>query len=198
MGGAQRAGALTRGAARALAGARENRVGEIRDAETAEIAVQSALTGHQVLTTVHANSIFDVTGRFRHFGLDMFGFMASLNGVIVQRLLRRLCPHCRATRPLADDEGPWFEAQGQAAASAPLAVGCARCRQSGYKGRVVLAEVHAVDDTFRDLVTSASPVTALRRHVEASGVASLARQAARLVDEGVTSLDEVRRVLGWM
>src|SRR5262249_46753004 len=106
-------------------------VGEIRDAETAEIAVQSALTGHLVFTTVHANSIGDIVGRFRHFGLDMFGFMSSLNGVVVQRLLRSLCPACAAKRAPGDAERQWLArvgapvAEGAGEGEIWSAVGCA-------------------------------------------------------------------------
>ena len=171
-------------------------VGEIRDAETAEIAVQSALTGHQVFTTVHANSIFDVTGRFRHFGLDMFGFMASLNGVIVQRLVRRLCD-CAETRPPTDRESAWLAGLGLEATHVPRAHGCEHCHQSGYRGRLVIAEVHAVDDALRDMVTGNRPVSELRERVRASGVHSLSQQAGRMVLAGITTTEEIKRVVGW-
>ncbi len=173
-------------------------VGEIRDAETAEIAVQSALTGHQVFTTVHANSIFDVTGRFRHFGLDMFGFMASLNGVVVQRLVRRLCPHCVGARPPSEREREWLQGLGLAAASVPEVCGCDHCSGTGYRGRLVIAEVHVLDDGFRDLVTGQQPVSALREHVARQGGTSLARQSARMVLAGVSSAEEIKRVVGWL
>lgn len=174
-------------------------VGEIRDAETAEIAVQSALTGHQVFTTVHANSVFDVTGRFRHFGLDMFGFMASLNGVIVQRLVRRLCPTCRGKRPVTEREQRWLQSSGMVdmPAFVPLAVGCKQCNGSGFHGRSVIAEVHAIDDGFRDLVTGHMPVSALREHVSASGVLSLGLQSTQMVTAGMTTPEEIKRVVGW-
>jgi len=174
-------------------------VGEIRDAETAEIAVQSALTGHQVFTTVHANSVFDVTGRFRHFGLDMFGFMASLNGVVVQRLVRRLCPHCAGTRAATPREQRWLHEMGEGAVDAvPHAIGCEACHGTGYHGRLVIAEVHVVDDGFRDMVTGNAPVSALREHVAASGVQSLGVQAARMVVAGITTAEEIKRVVGWL
>jgi general secretion pathway protein E len=172
-------------------------VGEIRDAETAEIAVQSALTGHQVFTTVHANSIFDVTGRFRHFGLDMFGFMSSLNGVIVQRLVRRLCPHCADRRAPQERELRWLQTCSVEAGHVPRAVGCDTCHGTGYHGRVVIAEVHAVDDALRDMVTGNQPVSVLREHVKASGVQSLGEQSARMVLAGVTTTEEIKRVVGW-
>ncbi|MBQ0935092.1 type II/IV secretion system protein [Ideonella paludis] len=171
-------------------------VGEIRDAETAEIAVQSALTGHLVFTTVHANSMGDVVGRFRHFGIDMFGFMSALNGVVVQRLLRRLCPQCQGWGPPSKAELHWAEAHGVALPQVPVAVGCPECRQTGYKGRFVVAEVHAVDDTLRDLVTTLAPLSALKHHAVAAGVLSLQSQSAYCVAEGKTTVAEVRRVIG--
>lgn len=171
-------------------------VGEIRDAETAEIAVQSALTGHQVLTTVHANSVFDVMGRFRHFGLDMFGFVASLNGVIVQRLVRRLCV-CAQRREATEKERQWLSRMGSESLQLSHPTGCQACRGTGYQGRLVIAEVHLIDDRFRDLVTGSAPVSTLREHVSASGVLSLDQQAARMVVEGLTSPEEIKRVVGW-
>lgn len=172
-------------------------VGEIRDAETAEIAVQSALTGHQVFTTVHANSIFDVTGRFRHFDLDMFGFMAALNGVIVQRLVRRLCPHCVGQHQATEQETRWLARFEISAERLPVAVGCDHCHGTGYKGRSVIAEVHAIDDVFRDLITGNHPVSSLREHVAQLGVQSLALQAAKMVVQGLTTSQEIKRVVGW-
>lgn len=173
-------------------------VGEIRDAETAEIAVQSALTGHQVLTTVHANSVFDVTGRFRHFDLDMFGFMAALNGVIVQRLVRCLCPVCRAERPVEARERQWLERLGREVPVAmPVAVGCEACGGAGYRGRRVIAEVHAIDDGFRDLVTTGAPVSALREHVQRGGARPLPQLGADMVLRHETTAEEIKRVVGW-
>lgn len=174
-------------------------VGEIRDAETAEIAVQSSLTGHLVFTTVHANSMTDIMGRFRHFGLDMFGFMSSLNGVVVQRLVRELCAHCAGTRPTADREREWLGRLGHdRVASVPRAVGCGHCGAAGYRGRFVIAEVHVVDDALRDHVTEGAPVSILRKHGTDSGVESLCAQAARRVLQGRTTLEEIKRVVGWV
>jgi general secretion pathway protein E len=173
-------------------------VGEIRDAETAEIAVQSALTGHLVFTTVHANSVADVVARFRHFGLDMFGFMSALNGVVVQRLLRRLCPQCLQWQDPSAAEHRWLTSQGLAdVARVPLAVGCGHCHATGYRGRTVLAEVHHVDDAWRDHVTAEKPLTQLRMMAEKRGVVPLSMLAARLVAGGHTTAEEVRRVVGW-
>jgi general secretion pathway protein E len=174
-------------------------VGEIRDGETAEIAVQSALTGHQVFTTVHANSVFDIIGRFRHFGIDMFGFMSSLNGVIVQRLLRCLCGQCAGVRDLAADERSWFVTHKcpEAPSRTALAAGCPSCHGSGFRGRMVVAEVHAVTDTFRDLAVGNAAMSTMRDWVSEQGTSSLHEQAALLVAQGRTTLEEVRRVVGW-
>jgi general secretion pathway protein E len=172
-------------------------VGEIRDAETAEIAVQSALTGHLVFTTVHANSVADIIGRFRHFDLDMFGFMSALNGVVVQRLLRRLCPCCAVRRPASDAERQWLARAGQLGVTqldAP--VGCRDCHGTGYKGRFVVAEVHVVDDELRDHITEGAPLSTLKAHAAKQGVEPLVAQAARCVVGGRTTLEEVRRVVG--
>ena len=174
-------------------------VGEIRDAETAEIAVQSALTGHLVFTTVHANSVADIVGRFRHFDLDMFGFMSSLNGVVVQRLVRRLCPHCAGQRAATDVEREWLARLGQpGAVQVPVPLGCGECHGAGYKGRFVVAEVHVVDDVLRDHVTEGSPLSAVKSHASLRGVESLLAQSARHVAQGRTTLEEVKRVVGWL
>jgi general secretion pathway protein E len=172
-------------------------VGEIRDGETADIAVQSALTGHLVFTTVHANSVSDIVGRFRHFGIDMFGFMSALNGIVVQRLMRRLCPHCASPRAATAEERAWLASAGVPAAEEVAdAKGCTECHSTGYKGRFVVAEVHEIDDPFRDLATEGAPVSALKGHTLGKGVEPLVTRAARQVVAGATTLEEVRRVVG--
>ncbi len=172
-------------------------VGEIRDAETAEIAVQSALTGHLVFTTVHANSVADVVGRFRHFGIDMFGFMAALNGVVVQRLVRRLCPHCAQRREVMPVEAAWFAAADLGVQrDAPAPMGCAECRNTGYKGRFIIAEIHHIDDELRDHITEGAPLSTLKTHAAKQGVLSLLTQSAAHVVAGHTTIEEIRRVVG--
>lgn len=181
-------------------------VGEIRDAETAEIAVQSALTGHLVYTTVHANSLFDVIGRFRHFGLDMFGFVSSLNGVVVQRLMRRLCAHCGDRDVPSADEAQWWSRHsshfGPLPAQLPRARGCAQCHGTGYKGRFVIAEVHQIGDQLRDRILAGAEVSELKRAVfgVAEGgqppVRPLLAQAVAHIVEGQSSLEELFRVVG--
>jgi general secretion pathway protein E len=173
-------------------------VGEIRDAETAEIAVQSALTGHLVFTTVHANSLFDVLGRFQHFGIDPFALASALNGVVVQRLLRRLCPHCIDWRASRDDERASILALDLSPpARLPTPRGCGACRHTGYKGRMVLAEVHALSDTVRDLMVGKAGLSQLKSAVYAgAGLQRLHAIALDRVRDARTSLEEVTRVIG--
>ena len=172
-------------------------VGEIRDAETAEIAVQAALTGHLVFTTVHANSLFDVIGRFRHFGIDMFGFVSSLNGLVVQRLMRRLCRACMAERPPTGDEMEWLAGKGvNDIAVLPSPVGCDHCHRTGYRGRFVIAEVHQVQDHFRDRVMNNADVTEMKRTVFNADRRPLVDLAIDKVRDRETSLEELFRVVG--
>lgn len=180
-------------------------VGEIRDAETAEIAVQSALTGHLVFTTVHANSLFDVIGRFRHFGLDMFGFVSSLNGVVVQRLMRRLCDACSSQGELSTEEERWWARHhasfGPLPAKLPRAVGCSQCHGTGYKGRFVIAEVHLVGDHLRDRILAGAEVSELKRVAfeadEGEGVVRpLVAQAMARIAQGQSTVEELFRVVG--
>ncbi len=172
-------------------------VGEIRDAETAEIAVQASLTGHQVFTTVHANSVADVMGRFLHFGLDMFGFTSALNGVVVQRLLRQLCMACKVERTVNSAERALFERhQVDSPERLWSAVGCDRCSGTGHAGRFVIAEIHRVDDVLRELVTARAPLTALKQHARDAQVESLQRIGLRQAAGGRTTLEELKRVVG--
>ena len=171
-------------------------VGEIRDPETASIAVQSALTGHLVFTTVHANNVFDVIGRFSHMGIDLHGFVAALNGVLAQRLVRQLCPAC--AQPHTPDE------EESASAGIPLAamrdfrfmraVGCAECRGAGYRGRTVISELISLDDEFRDLIVRRASGAELKALARQRGMVFLRESALALVRQGRTTLSEINRV----
>jgi len=164
-------------------------VGEIRDAETAQIAVQAALTGHLVLTTVHANNVFDVLGRFTHMGLDPYSLMAALNGIVAQRLVRLLCRDCAEPAPMdardpALGEGVWLQA-----------CGCASCRGTGYKGRKAVAEVLVLDDELREAIVGREPVRRIKELAFAKGTRELREAAMALARRGETSLQEVQRVV---
>lgn len=172
-------------------------VGEIRDAETAEIAVQSSLTGHLVFTTVHANSLFDVLGRFQHFGIEPFALASALNGVVVQRLMRKLCPHCMQWRDTSAAEAHKFASlMLPTPAKLPVAQGCPHCRNTGYKGRFVLAEVHELSDTVRDLIVRRTSMSDLKATMYPDPNSRLVARAIAKVSLGITSLEEVTRVVG--
>jgi general secretion pathway protein E len=174
-------------------------VGEIRDAETAQIAVQSSLTGHLVFTTVHANSLFDVIGRFHHFGIEPFALASAINGVVVQRLLRQVCSHCTQWREPTQLEAAIFESnQLPAPMRVPLPNGCPHCRDTGYKGRFVVAEVHVLSDLVRDLMVAKASMSAFRKAVYEDPSQRLVAQALSLVAQGRTTLEEVTRVVGFL
>ena len=170
-------------------------IGEIRDAETAEIAVQSALTGHLVLSTVHANHVFDVFSRFAHLGIDPYALTSALNGVWAQRLLRTLCPHCAepavpASRTLAALRLPAETLQGHFRQGR----GCAACRGTGYQGRRAVAEILALDDGLRSLIAQRAPLAEIKAEARRQGMRSLRDAALQLARDGQTTLDEVARV----
>lgn len=173
-------------------------VGEIRDNETAQIAVQAALTGHLVFTTVHANNVFDVVGRFVHMGVDAYSFAAALNGVVAQRLLRMNCPHCAREVVPAPEE---LEAAGLAADQVrgwtfKAGTGCGHCRGAGYKGRKAVAEVLVLDDTMRELIAGRAPISALKERATQMGLRPVLATAREWVARGETTLEEVARVAG--
>jgi len=171
-------------------------VGEIRDSETAQIAIQSALTGHLVFTTVHANNVFDVIGRFMHMGVDMYSLVSALNGVLAQRLVRVNCKHCVAEyEPSAE----LLQASGLAADSVMgwkfmEGKGCGHCRGSGFKGRKSIAEILALNDEIRELIIARAPIRQLKQAAQANGTMLLRDSALALVRNGETTLSEINRV----
>ena len=172
-------------------------VGEIRDAETALIAVQSSLTGHLVFTTVHANSLLDVLGRFQYFGIEPFALASALNGVVVQRLLRKVCRHCVQSRHPTDEERHKLQLLDlNVPDELPVAIGCQHCRQTGYKGRFVVAEVHQLSDKLRDLLVNKSSITELKKEAYVDNSSRLLAQAIKKVELKVTTLEEVSRAIG--
>ena len=171
-------------------------VGEIRDAETAQIAIQSALTGHLVLTTVHANNVFDVIGRFASMGIDAYNFLAALNCVLAQRLIRMVCPSCRVPikleKTLAADSGLDFEEykdipfyQGK---------GCQDCLGTGYRGRKCITEFLDLTDEIKEMILAERPLSEIRYRAVTGGMITLRQSALRKVLEGATTLREINRV----
>jgi general secretion pathway protein E len=171
-------------------------VGEIRDRETAEIAVQSALTGHLVLTTVHANNVFDVFGRFTHMGIDPYAFASALNGIWAQRLLRVNCQRCGEAYTPSDAEIERFhlDAGDLARFAFRRGNGCGDCRGTGYRGRKAVAEILNLNDELRELIIEKRPIRQLKEVAYRNGTRSLTEAALRLVARGETTLEELRRV----
>jgi type IV pilus assembly protein PilB len=171
-------------------------VGEIRDPETAQIAVQSALTGHLVFTTVHANNVFDVLGRFMHMGIDPYNFVSCLNCVLAQRLVRKICTHCKRpvtyTRQMLDDarldgaryeHHPFFEGSG-----------CRECNGQGYHGRTAIIELLDLTDDLREMILNKTPIGRLKEAAHAAGTLFLRESAVNKMLAGVTTLEEINRV----
>ena len=170
-------------------------VGEIRDAETAHIAVQAALTGHQVFTTVHANNVFDVIGRFANMGVDSYSLVAALNGIVAQRLLRMNCPHCVAPCTVAPEltRRSGLTAQRVVGATFKRGQGCAFCRGTGYKGRRAVAETLPMSDTLRDQLVQRAPLSQIRQSARDAGFTSLRDAAVALALAGETTVEEINR-----
>ena len=170
-------------------------VGEIRDSETAQIAIQSALTGHLVFTSVHANSAFDVIGRFKHMGVDPYSFVSALNGIVAQRLVRINCPDCRRRAHPADhviaESGLGEDVSGYQFMAGP---GCGTCRGTGFKGRKAIAEFLVLDDELREMIVANAPIRQIKEAARKGGTRFLREAALALVRSGDTTLEEINRV----
>ena len=171
-------------------------VGEIRDPETAQIAIQSALTGHLVFTTVHANNVFDVVSRFVHMGVDTYSFVSALSGVLAQRLVRVNCAQCnQAEMPsltLIEESG--VSVVATAGFRFRRGVGCKHCRGTGYRGRKAVGELLVLNDEMREAIVNRAPIRQLKELAHRSGVRLLRTAALDLVRRGHTTLEEVNRV----
>lgn len=171
-------------------------VGEIRDAETAEMAVQAALTGHLVLSTLHTNDAPSSIARLLHIGVPHYLIKGSLVGVMAQRLVRTLCPHCKQKHPT--DSQMWQDLVQPWSAKAPeftyQPVGCLECRNTGYMGRAGLYELMVMNDTLAEHVQEQTDVGSLRRSAMKQGMRSLRLSGAQKVAAGLTTIEEVLRV----
>ncbi len=171
-------------------------VGEIRDEETAQIAVQSALTGHLVFTTVHANNVVDVLGRFLNMNVDLYNFVSALNCILAQRLVRKICLHCKrpiqlpprlledsALDPDTYEDFTFYEGAG-----------CIECNGTGYHGRLAVTELLDLSDQIRELILSKRPASEIRRAAKEEGMVFLRESALEKVFQGVTTLREINKV----
>lgn len=171
-------------------------VGEIRDSETAQIAVQAALTGHLVFTTVHANNVFDVIGRFINMDVDTYSFVSALNGILAQRLVRLVCGNCAApdepTEDLLADSG--VDAEAAKTMYFRKGRGCGHCRGSGYRGRKAVSELLVLDDELREMIVAREPIRKLKEAAQRKGFRFMREAALEVVANGETTLEEINRV----
>ncbi len=171
-------------------------VGEIRDEETAQIAVQSALTGHLVFTTVHANNVVDVIGRFLNMNVDLHNFVSALNCVLAQRLVRRICLQCkrpaRVSDTLLEDSG--LEPDRYRDFTFYEGAGCIECNGTGYRGRLAIAELLNLSDNIRQLILDRRSAAEIKRAAKAEGMRFLRESALQKVFAGETSLYDINKV----
>jgi type IV pilus assembly protein PilB len=171
-------------------------VGEIRDPETAQIAIQSALTGHLVFTTVHANNVVDVLGRFLNMGVEPYQFVSALNCVMAQRLVRLICSHCK--KPVRVEA----KALEESALPADLArtsqfyegAGCMECGGTGFKGRTAICELLDLSDRIREMILDRRPASEIKKAAHEEGMRFLRESAVEKVLTGLTTLREINKV----
>lgn len=171
-------------------------VGEIRDAETAQIAVQSALTGHLVFTTVHANNAVDVIGRFSHMGMDVYSFVSALNCVMAQRLVRLVCVNCKRPGTVSDEllEQSGLSSQQCAGARWTEGEGCEQCNGTGYRGRLAITELLDLSPRIRQMILDRRPAADLQSAALEEGMVTLRQSAVARALAGDTTLKEINRV----
>jgi type IV pilus assembly protein PilB len=171
-------------------------VGEIRDQETAQIAINSALTGHLVFTTVHANNVVDVLGRFLNMGVEAYNFVSALNCILAQRLVRTVCEHCVRTVSYPDEV---LIASGMNPAewrgfAFREGLGCIECGGTGYRGRTAIHELLDLTDPIRELILEKKPTSEIRKLAQREGMSFLRESALDRVRRGLTTLKEINKV----
>src|SRR5438445_5119491 len=171
-------------------------VGEIRDQETAQIAINAALTGHLVFTTVHANNVLDVLGRFLNMGVEAYNFVSALNCILAQRLVRVICPHCKAPVKYSDE---YLTESGLALAEWGAetfyeGAGCFECGGTGFRGRSAIHELLDLSERIREMILNRRPASEIRRAAREEGMIFLREAALAKVKKGVTTLKEINKV----
>jgi type IV pilus assembly protein PilB len=171
-------------------------VGEIRDNETAQIAIQSALTGHLVFTTVHANNVVDVLGRFLNMGVEAYNFVSALNCILAQRLVRLICPHCRVKvrYPIELIEESGMDPAEWASFEFTEGEGCIECSGTGFRGRTAIHELLDMSDRIRELILERRPSSEIMRAAREEGMSTLRESAIERVRHGITTLREINKV----
>jgi type IV pilus assembly protein PilB len=170
-------------------------VGEIRDPETAQIAIQSALTGHLVFTTVHANNVFDVLGRFIHMGIDTYSFISALNCVVAQRLVRLLCINCKEKFDPDSDYLTDNRIRTETlSTSIYRSAGCPECSDTGYTGRTVIGEILELTDEIKEMILDKKPLSEVKKLAMEQGMTPIRKNGLEKVLVGLTSFEELNRV----
>jgi type II secretory ATPase GspE/PulE/Tfp pilus assembly ATPase PilB-like protein len=171
-------------------------VGEIRDAETAQIAINSALTGHLVFTTVHANNVLDVLGRFLNIGVEAYQFVSALNCVLAQRLVRTICHHCKRPAKITREQLEESALDPSMATTHTFyeGLGCIECGGTGYKGRMAICELLDLSDRIREMILDKRPASEIRKAAREEGMRFLRESAVERVMEGSTTLREINKV----
>ena len=171
-------------------------VGEIRDQETAQIAIQSALTGHLVFTTVHANNVTDVIGRFINMGVEPYNFVSALNCIMAQRLVRIVCPNCKRQKILSSAELKEAGLDPATWASIPLAegAGCLECSGTGYHGRTAICELLDLTDRIREMIVDRRPTSEIKRIAREEGMITLRESGLAKIRAGITTVKEINKV----
>ena len=170
-------------------------IGEIRDLATAEMAIQAALTGHLVLSTLHTNDAPSAVTRLMELGVPAYLINATMLGVMAQRLVRTLCPECKQPATIAAERWEEFTQNNEIELITPAKpVGCLECRQTGYRGRIGLYEMLEITDQLKQIIIPGSDLQALRRQAREDGLQSLRLSGAKKVADGITTIEEVLRV----
>jgi len=171
-------------------------VGEIRDPETAHIAVQSALTGHMVFTTVHANNVVDVIGRLLNMGVEPYNFVSALNCVLAQRLVRRICPSCKEPVQYSTEQLIEWGIDGQRARETTFyhGTGCIDCHGTGYLGREAILEILEMSDIIREMILERRSSAEIKRQAQKEGMRFLREEAVERAMAGVTTMEEINKV----
>jgi len=168
-------------------------LGEIRDAETARIAVQAALTGHLVLSTLHTNDAPSSVTRLINIGVEPYLISSAVNAIVAQRLVRKICTGCKEEFVPSEEHRIFLSQQGYSSERAWRGRGCDKCRKTGYSGRLGIYELLVMDDQLRDMVTSNPDVIALRRKCIEKGLITLRQDGFEKVSRGLTTVDEILR-----
>jgi type IV pilus assembly protein PilB len=171
-------------------------VGEIRDQETAQIAIQSALTGHLVFTTVHANNVTDVIGRFINMGVEPYNFVSALNCIMAQRLVRIICPNCKRAKRISGDELLEAGLKPEDVQKAELSegAGCLECSGTGYHGRTAICELLDLSDRIREMIIDRRPTSEIKRIAREEGMITLRESGLAKAKLGITTLREINKV----